>query len=239
MKPINISNIIIDDDSSPKEYTPFELIHWVGMDVNYAYMVEEILKVNPEHASFLTSYGENAAFVAAKEDNLEALELIVMYAPNTLSHVCNFGNILHVCLESGSKRCWDYLLMPERVHYIDFKAMTDTGLTLTHMACLMGADEQLEYLMEKGLANFYDKDKNFRRYPIFFVIDRYLAHQNNYLFEIVAAQYTKEQLSEKDVNSLNVWEYLIFKQKGLPPFISKIYAPLELTIGTMMGKFSN
>lgn len=239
MKPINIANVSIEDEYSVKEYTPFELIHWTGMDPSYAYMVEEILKVNPEHAHFKTSYGENAAFVAAKEDNLEALELIVKYAPESLSLVCDFGNILHVALESGSKRCWDYLLMPERSHFIDFTARTSSGATLTHMACLIGGDEQLEDLMERGVATFHEKDKNFKRYPIYSVIEKYLAHQNNYLFEIVASQYTKEQLFEKDVEGLNVWEYLVFKQRGLPPFISKIFAPLELTIGTTMGKLSN
>lgn len=233
MKKVELSKVIITDKS---EYAPFELIHWAGMGESYAYMVQEILESYPDYANYLTSEGENVAAIAAAVDNLEALKIIYELAPQTIKHVSKYGNVLHVCLEKGAKRCWDFLIDKQG---IDFNAVTEKGQTLTHMACLVGATSQIENLIEKGVATFYAKDPFYERYPIYNLIDRYVAHQNNYLFEIVAEKYTQEQLSERDVEGLDVWEFLILKQKGLPQFIAKLYGPLELTIGTMMGKLEN
>ena len=233
MKKVELSKVIITDKS---EYAPFELIHWAGMGENYAYMVEEILESYPDYANYLTSEGENVAAIAVAFDNLEALKIIYELAPQSIGHVSKYGSILHVCLEKGAKKCWEFLIDKPG---IDFNAITEKGLTLTHMACLVGAASQIEGLIERGTATFHTKDPFYERYPIYYLIDRYVAHQNNYLFEIVAEKYTPEQLAEKDVEGLDVWEFLILKQKGLPQFIAKLYGPLELTIGTMMGKFGN
>lgn len=223
-----------EEESLIKEkYLPIELLHWAVMDPKYAYMVKDIIIKHPEYVNQLTVYGENVALIATAHDNVEVLKVLKEVAPDTLNFkAANGDHIIKVALDDQAEKCLVYLMSLDN---LDMNVTTNSGLTLTHLLCLRGNSDILESLDEQGLTDYKSKDNTYQRSPLYFVVEDYLMHRNNWLFEMVLSNYRKEQLFEKDAFNMNVLEFVQSKTKGQPTIVTKVYSPLIFSLKAEMG----
>lgn len=227
-------NTIISERNSFKKssYLPIELLHWAGMSQEYAYVVEDILTKYPDYINKKTVSGENVAFIAAANENVEVLKIIYKMFPEALNLKTDNGNIIQLALKEQAYDSLKYLLSLED---IEFNDKAKNGMTITHFACLYGNSDILEVLDSKNLTEFMAKDLTYGRTPIYFIIDDYLAHQNNWLFEMTLQKYTKTQLMEKDSLELTVLDYLREKMANQPSIVKRVYSPLLFSLSSMLG----
>jgi hypothetical protein len=221
-----------------KNFQQVEYFHWCGMGEEFSYIVEKILQRYPHYAHEKTEKGENGALIATYINNLEALKVINKYAPESLNLNSPYGNILMLCLDYKLDDIWNYLVEMESQNKLINVFNNDfnhEGLNLTQKVCLLGDSDKLDQLMELGKADFHTLDITHKRTPLFFTIDNYHIHQDNYLFEICLQQYKKAQLLLKDIDSCNVWEHLKKVMEKNPIETEKrIYSPLELSLKDVM-----
>lgn len=218
--------------SIKSNYLPIELLHWAGMPAENSYMVEDILTKHPEYIHTKTIYGENIAFIATANNNVAVLKIIHKMFPEALKLITEKGNIIRIALEDQAYEALIYLMGLDE---IDLETKSKNGLTLTHLACLHGNSDMLEILQDKDLADFFTKDLTYGRTPIYFVIEEYLAHQNNLLFEMTLEKYTKSQLEEKDNLKLTVLDYLNEKMDNQPIVVKRVYSPLLFSLNSVLG----
>lgn len=223
----------LEEKSLLKEtYLPVEFIHWIGMGGKFAYVVEDILQKHEEYGDFLTALGENGAFIAVANDNVEALEVINKYVPHSLNYKNQKDTLLKIALEERSEKCLNFLLT---IDTINWDIVAKNGQSVAHMCCRNGNSNLLEALDEKIKIDWSKKDFVYNRTPLYFVIEDYLAHKNYWLFEMVLEKYTRKQLLEKDGDGLNVLEFLLLKMKNQPKFVSDVYEPLVFSLKSAMG----
>lgn len=228
-----LKNFRLDDAALIKKtYLPVEFIHWIGMGGEFAYVVEDILKKHPEYADFLTTFNENGAIVAAAHDNVEALKHINTYAPHSLNYKNQKVTLLTVALEERSEKCLKFLLGQENFNW---KVLNIHGQSVTHLCCAYGNSDLLEELDELGLTDWHLKENLYGRIPLYFIVDSYLAHKNNLLFEFALEKYKKSQLFEADDSGMNILEFVYSKMKHQPLVVANVYEPLVFSLKSAMG----
>lgn len=224
-----VSNYITryNDIELKENYQPLEYIHWCAMGDDFFYVVEHILKKYPDYAYFLTNNNENGAFIATASNSVKILQIIEQYAPLSIRHISPYGNILTVAVDNNATDSWNYLI---NLKDMDYHAFCEDGSNLFLSICHKGDSDKLEELMNITEIDFSCFDYISNRSALYFVIDHYIKHQNNYLFEMILEKYTLSMLKNKDISNMTVIEFLYSKMYNQPATIKRILSPLEFSL---------
>ena len=177
-----------------------EVLHWAGMKDEFLHKLQEIILENPELINFENKLGQNAAYIAARFNNLNILKWLIEEGDIDYKKVLINGNILTVAIELNSFEVANYLIDKTD---IDYKVKNSLGKNIFHTLMKVCNDELIEKVLKKYPEGINVLD-NGGENCLFDFISHFSRHKKYHIFDVIQERMSPNLFRKTNTSGYNL-----------------------------------